>query len=189
MLNIYGRWYPAPNSRTTKEFVDDAQQLTQLERDKVKEIRLRNLGMSAFPIELFVLFSNIRVIDLDHDTFSMIPRDVGKLVQLRVLYLLNNNICTLPSTMTKLTNLYALYLHGNPQFPRKVLQKEMGLNQIVAYFEPPRRSATVLVGLGNLKRSQILGTFYVPIEFILEIARLVCSSHANSKWEPARSDQ
>jgi hypothetical protein len=187
MLNIYGKWYPSPNSRTTKEFVDDAQQLTQLERDRVKEIGLRGFGMDAFPMELFVLFPNIQYIDLAYNDISMFPRDVGKLVNLERLLLSHNNISTVPSTITKLTNLHTFWLNGNLQLPQEVLRGGEGLHQIIIYFEPPRRSATVLVGLSKLKRSQILGTFYVPIEFILEIAKLVCSSHGSHKWDHARS--
>jgi hypothetical protein len=91
--------------------------------------------------------------------------------------------------------LCSLELCGNPSLPDELQKNVSGdwnqcqdlLRRIVSYFELARRSATVIVGLGKLKRSQILRTFYIPFEFVLEIACLVCSSHANPKWAPARS--
>jgi Leucine-rich repeat (LRR) protein len=165
-------------------------------KNSVTEIWLRGNAINCFPAELCELFPNVEVCNVGETTFSMLPREICHMTHLRNLSLNDTNICVLPSTITKLTNLCALSLEVTllPLELRKYVcvskeSRQHSLNFIVSYFELARRSATVLVGLRKLKRSQILGTFYVPIEFILEIAQLVCSSHGDPKWEPARSAQ
>jgi hypothetical protein len=166
----------------TKCVLAEADLLTQQQRDKVTGLDLCYNKMDVYPAKLCKLFPNLEHLVLNFNFIKLLSREFEQLTSLQALILTENPICQFPSTLTKLTKLETLHVFSRTEFLTSVSYNvkacQSELHRIVSHFEPPRRSATALVGLGKLKRSQILRKFYVPIEFILEMAKLVCSARA-----------
>jgi Leucine-rich repeat (LRR) protein len=167
---------------TTWDVVSFAYKLEQKQRSKIKSLLLTNNYMETFPATLFELFPNLEELRIDLNAIDFLPREIGQQTRLTCLTLKENNVYVIPSTITRLTKLVHLELDIGCAFydtlPRDHKECQSFLHEMVSHFELARRSATVLVGMRKLKRSQILRTFYVPIELILEIAiQLVRFSH------------
>jgi Leucine-rich repeat (LRR) protein len=182
-------WRAESQGWSTKQILDAVSHT----KDKIVRLVLDENRMDTFPAELCDLFPNVQSIFLWNNEICTLSRKIGNLTNLGWLNIARNNLTALPLTMTRLIRLESLDLRSNPQLPEKfqiyvagVQHVQQQLHLLVTYFELARRSATVLVGLAKLKRSQILRTFYIPFEFIREMAQLVCSSHASHKWDHAR---
>jgi Leucine-rich repeat (LRR) protein len=56
---------------------------------------------------------NLKTLNLDHNSLSVIPEEIGELENLEELYLGSNNLSRLPESITRLKKLKILWLEGN----------------------------------------------------------------------------
>lgn len=83
----------------------------------VTELIAEGNGLSRFPLAFLQHFSNVRLLNLNHNELSEVPSALTQLPQLRHLYLSHNRInlrTTGTATLASLTRLHTLRLDGNP---------------------------------------------------------------------------
>src|SRR6202522_3834102 len=66
----------------------------------------------------------IRVLNVSYKQLQTIPKELGQLASLQILYLYNNQLQTIPKELGQLASLRTLYLHNNQL---QTIPKELGL--------------------------------------------------------------
>jgi len=79
---------------------------------RVDYLRLSDLGIGSFSEEVGRL-TELRILYLSHNNLSVLPPEIGMLTKLEKLYLHYNKLNSLPFEIGKLTGLQALYLQFN----------------------------------------------------------------------------
>ena len=76
--------------------------LQQLERGALagaQHVRLVNLGLTAFPPQLFALADTLEILDLSGNALTTLPDDLHRLHKLRILFCSNNPFTQLPAAL------------------------------------------------------------------------------------------
>jgi len=79
---------------------------------KETRLNLSNNQIKILPPEIDKL-SNLRILNLDNNQITTLPPEIDKLSNLQELYLYNNQITILPPEIGNLSQLQKLYLHNN----------------------------------------------------------------------------
>lgn len=121
------------------------------------ESQLKNIIASAEE-------KNLSELSLGHKGIKSLPKEIGRLHNLKVLYLRNNPITSLPPEIGKLKSLHTLYLQYTQL---SALPAEIGLLQNLEYLEAYGTGITALPDeIGNMKRLRSLNPTQTKLIFI-----------------------
>mmetsp|Transcript_12367 Transcript_12367/g.15381 ORF Transcript_12367/g.15381 Transcript_12367/m.15381 type:complete len:295 (-) Transcript_12367:24-908(-) len=92
-------------------------QITKIEPDAFRGLRQLSVLVlshnSISDMKPFLSMVNLKALYLSNNQISHIPDEINQLTQLRVLHLNNNHIKAIPSTISRLTALTSLHIAGN----------------------------------------------------------------------------
>jgi hypothetical protein len=139
------------NFKLAKEFPDYKSHINQRGREAYELL----VGLSKLKIwskykgTIYELYKETKL-DLSRKGLTTLPPEIGKLSQLRELYLYNNQITILPPEIGNLSRLQVLYLLHNQI---KIVPPEIGnLNQLHELSLRNNQITTLPPEIGNLKK-------------------------------------
>ncbi len=99
-----------------------------------KAFYIQDQGLTILPPEIGDLV-NLQWLFIENNRFASLPHEIGKLKDLRVFIAANNNLKSLPAEMLKLKSLRMLDLRGNPLgIPPEILERIQDPQRILNYY-------------------------------------------------------
>ena len=89
------------------------QRIEEIRDEQLTSLNLSRLGLTGLPPELWESGLEIRVLYLNDNNLSQLPSELASMSSLITLVLTNNQLQDIPLEITQMSNLRGLYLGGN----------------------------------------------------------------------------